>query len=158
MTKSRAIIDSVVSTGGDSKRKVVRGLCTEWRRADGKLHRLDGPAIEWKNGTKEWWVNGKLHRIGAPALEWDDGTRQWWFNGKLHRLDGPAYEGASGTKEWHMNGKRHRTDGPAVEHVNGTRQWWVNDTRLSEEEFNLYVDQDTGEVFIPPGKKLRHYE
>ena len=28
----------------------------------GKLHRLDGPACEWANGTKEWWVNGKLHR------------------------------------------------------------------------------------------------
>lgn len=25
----------------------------------GKLHREDGPAIEWDNGDKEWWVNGE---------------------------------------------------------------------------------------------------
>ena len=26
----------------------------------GKLHREDGPAIEWANGDKMWWLNGKL--------------------------------------------------------------------------------------------------
>ncbi len=25
---------------------------------DGKLHRKDGPAIEYYNGTKSWWLNG----------------------------------------------------------------------------------------------------
>jgi hypothetical protein len=24
-----------------------------------KLHRDDGPAVEWANGDKEWWLNGK---------------------------------------------------------------------------------------------------
>jgi len=33
-------------------------------RLNGVLHRLDGPAIEWANGGKEWWVDGKLHRGG----------------------------------------------------------------------------------------------
>ena len=23
------------------------------------LHRLDGPAVEWNDGDKEYWVNGK---------------------------------------------------------------------------------------------------
>ena len=26
---------------------------------NGKLHREDGPAIEWANGDKEWWLNGE---------------------------------------------------------------------------------------------------
>ena len=30
----------------------------EHRDAQGQLHRLDGPAIEWADGTREWWVNG----------------------------------------------------------------------------------------------------
>jgi len=24
-----------------------------------KLHRLDGPAIDWDDGNKEWWINSK---------------------------------------------------------------------------------------------------
>ncbi len=27
----------------------------------GVLHRVDGPAIEWASGSKEWWLNGKLY-------------------------------------------------------------------------------------------------
>lgn len=23
---------------------------------NGKLHRTNGPAIEWANGDKEWWI------------------------------------------------------------------------------------------------------
>ena len=26
---------------------------------NGELHREDGPAIEWSDGTKVWWVNGE---------------------------------------------------------------------------------------------------
>ena len=25
---------------------------------DGKFHREDGPAIEWNDGTKSWYING----------------------------------------------------------------------------------------------------
>jgi hypothetical protein len=28
---------------------------------DGKYHREDGPAVEWANGSKEWWLNGTSH-------------------------------------------------------------------------------------------------
>jgi hypothetical protein len=27
-------------------------------RLNGKLHRLDGPAIEWVGGYNEFWING----------------------------------------------------------------------------------------------------
>ena len=34
------------------------------------LHRLDGPAVEYTNGHKEYWVEGKLHRLDGPAVEY----------------------------------------------------------------------------------------
>ena len=30
----------------------------EWRNAEGKFHCTDGPAIEYANGDKEWFLNG----------------------------------------------------------------------------------------------------
>ena len=44
----------------------------------GQLHREDGPAIEWPNGSKEWCQNGLRHRTDGPAIEWADGDC-WWF-------------------------------------------------------------------------------
>ena len=40
-----------------------------WYVGDGKLHRLDGPAVEELCGTKNWYREGKLHREGGPAVE-----------------------------------------------------------------------------------------
>ena len=31
---------------------------TRWWRLNGLFHRLDGPAIEYKNGTNHWYING----------------------------------------------------------------------------------------------------
>ena len=45
------------------------------------LHRLDGPAIEWPEGNKAWFVNGKLHRLDGPAAEYANGHKEWWVNG-----------------------------------------------------------------------------
>ena len=43
-------------------------------------HRADGPAIEWDNGDKEWYINGKLHRDDGPALILADGRIFWYLN------------------------------------------------------------------------------
>ena len=77
-----------------------------WYNADVQLHRIDGPACEWANGDKEWWVNGQCHRLDGPACEWADGDKEWWVNGQLHRLDGPARMWADGSKAWYLYGKR----------------------------------------------------
>jgi hypothetical protein len=29
---------------------------------NGKRHRIDGPASEYSDGTKEWWINGRLQK------------------------------------------------------------------------------------------------
>lgn len=47
------------------------------------LHRDDGPAIEWENGDKEWWLNGHKHRLDGPAVEWANGQVEWWVHGSL---------------------------------------------------------------------------
>jgi len=44
------------------------------------LHRLDGPAIEYSNGTKCWYQHDKLHRLDGPAIEYHNGTKRWYIN------------------------------------------------------------------------------
>ena len=56
-----------------------------WRNKQGQYHRTDGPAIEWENGTKIWYVNDKCHRTDGPAVEYADGTKVWWVDGKRMR-------------------------------------------------------------------------
>jgi hypothetical protein len=58
-------------------------------------------------GNKRWWLNGKHHRIDGPAIEFVNGTEIWYLNGKCHREDGPAYEGFDGYKGWCLNGIRY---------------------------------------------------
>ena len=69
------------------------------------LHRTDGPAIEYANGDKYWFIDGRQHRTDGPAAEYADGSKYWWVDGKCHRIDGPAVELASGTKEWRIDDK-----------------------------------------------------
>jgi len=85
------------------------------------LHRLGGgPAVEYADGGKAWYVDGQLHRLDGPAIEAADGDKAWFVDGQRHRLDGPAFEGADGDKAWYVDGRRLSLDG----------------RRLSEEEFN----------------------
>jgi hypothetical protein len=45
-----------------------------WRNDARERHRVDGPATECANGSKEWWVHGERHREDGPAVEWVDGS------------------------------------------------------------------------------------
>jgi hypothetical protein len=56
--------------------------------------------------TKRWFNDaGQLHREDGPAIEYSDGSTEYYINGKEHRLDGPAVEFVSGTKFWYINGE-----------------------------------------------------
>ena len=90
---------------------------TEWRNLEGLLHRIDGPAVEWSDGSKEWYVNGEWHRIDGPAVVRRNEYKTWWVNGQLHRVDGPA-----------------------VVRSNGTKEWWIEGEDLTEDEFNRKVN------------------
>jgi hypothetical protein len=47
---------------------------------EGKLHRIDGPAVirpgKKKGIHKEWWIDGKLIHI-----EFSNGSNKWFLNG-----------------------------------------------------------------------------
>jgi hypothetical protein len=103
------------------------------------FHREDGPAIEYANGYKAWYLNGKRHREDGPAIEYASGSKAWWLNGKRHREDGPAIEYASGSKEWYLNGKRVTQE----EH-----------TRITQKETVLTL-QEVASKFNVPVEKLR---
>jgi len=36
----------------------------------------------FSDGTKRWFLNGKLHREDGPAIEWPDGKKYWYLNDK----------------------------------------------------------------------------
>jgi hypothetical protein len=91
-----------------------------------------------EDGDKTYWKNKEmtiLHREDGPAIEWVDGYKVWYLNGQPHREDGPAIEHGNGAKNWYKHGQRHREDGPAYEGVDGTKFWIINGEHLSEQEF-----------------------
>jgi hypothetical protein len=105
---------------------------------DNKRHRdNDKPAVEWSDGSKEWYQNDKLHRDNdKPAIEYSDGSKYWYLHGKCHRNnDKPAVEYSYGTKAWYQNGKLHRgNDKPAVEWPDGRKAWFQNGVFIRRSE------------------------
>jgi len=91
------------------------------------------------------WKTGELHREDGPAVEWADGNKQWYLNNECHRIDGPACEWSDGSKIWYVNGKLHREDGPACEYINGKREWWLHGELFSKEEWKKRVGIDDHE-------------
>jgi hypothetical protein len=50
--------------------------------------------------------NIPFHREDGPAVEFADGEKHWFINGERHREDGPACELASGDKIWILGNRR----------------------------------------------------
>ena len=54
-----------------------------WYNAEGQGHRSSGqPALIDAGGTKGWFVNGKLHRMDGPAIESANGNKTWLLFGE----------------------------------------------------------------------------
>ena len=65
------------------KKKTECGKGYIWYRNDkflGVVHREDGPAVEYHNGYKEWWVHGNKHRLNGPSIEIPNGKKFWFIN------------------------------------------------------------------------------
>lgn len=107
---------------------------TTWHNKKGKCHRLDGPAIERKDGYNEWWVNGQLHREDGPAIIHPVGSEYWYLRGVLHRIGGPAFNNPN-AQEWWVNGSRHREDGPAIVYTGGYKEWHLFGERVLKRNF-----------------------
>ena len=114
---------------------------------DNILHRTNGPAVEYADGTKRWLQDGQYHRIDGPAMEYPTGDNRWFINGK--ELTEAEFNQASkvtmseqdvfdalkyrievdtrGTR-WYRNvmGQLHRIGGPAVLYSTGAKHWYQN--------------------------------
>ena len=90
------------------------------------LHRDNGPAVEYKDGSEAWYKDNELHRVGGPAITLllTSGNPFYTMEIALH----------AGDKAWYQNGNLHRTDGPAVKRNNGTQLWYINGNKLSPKE------------------------
>lgn len=90
------ILEEGKSTNKDNCKEKILSQSTnlfddrvEWV-SDGQLHRLDGPAVEFKNGKQCWYLYGKLHRDDGPAISCPDGRSEWFIKGIRHRKDGSS--------------------------------------------------------------------
>ena len=54
----------------------------EWYK-NGKLHRINGPAIEYKNGCKKWYRNGILYKECGPDIVYNRIKKKWFINKKI---------------------------------------------------------------------------
>ncbi len=60
---------------------------TEYYNEQGLLHRTDGPAREYVDGSKEWYINGIRHREDGPAIEWINFCKSWYLYGNYYSED-----------------------------------------------------------------------
>ena len=53
-----------------------------YSNSQGRWHRVHGPAIEYANGAKYWYLNDRLHRTDGPAMELANGAKYWYLDGQ----------------------------------------------------------------------------
>lgn len=85
------------------------------------------------NGSINRFLNGNLHHETLPALDYYDGTKEWFHHGKMHRIDGPA-QITPDSQSWWYNGKLHRTDGPAAIYNDGWQGWYLHGEQIQDPE------------------------
>jgi uncharacterized protein YlzI (FlbEa/FlbD family) len=139
----------------------------EWYQ-NGFLHRLDGPAIEYSNGTKSYFINGKrfdsqeswqeeVDKINEKNSKGSNKMKYYDSDGKI--VDHHSYdddipipydftgiaEWENGDKFWFKTGNLHREDGPACEYPNGAKKYYINGKRFdSQESWQEEVDKING--------------
>lgn len=109
-------------------------ILNEYRNSAGNLHKEDGPARIYKDGSEEWWWNGTKHRTNGPSdlIHHDGGVTVLWYHyNVLHREDGPAVHHACGRKEYWYKGVLHREDGPAIIDKD-VKKWYQNGNLIYE--------------------------
>jgi hypothetical protein len=51
--------------------------------------------------------HGQKHRINGPAVLWKDGTIRYRQYNQLHRMDGPAVINSEDGNKWYCRGERN---------------------------------------------------
>lgn len=103
------------------------------------LHREDGPAIEFHNGGKEWFLNGLRHREDGPAMEWEGDQREWFIYGKRHRIDGPAIEYSKLRAD--LNDKEYNDNLIDYDNDASNYSWYIDDVSCSQLEHSLIMQE-----------------
>ena len=67
---------------------VSRGGTIRYWNEKGYLHREDGPALEYINGNKLWYINGLNHREDGADVELSDGYTEYYLNNKSYTKEG----------------------------------------------------------------------
>lgn len=74
---------------------------------DALIEALSGYVETDEHGTVSFFNNaGAVHRTDGPAVIYSDGTETWCQHGKLHRLDGPAVIRPNGVCHWFLFGSQ----------------------------------------------------
>ena len=63
-----------------------------------KATSMSNPVIS-ENGTKAWYVDGKLHRVDGPAVEYADDIKSWWVYDKRYTSNKAFQKAAKLTDE-----------------------------------------------------------
>ncbi len=129
-------------------------------------------AVERPEGTREHWHRGRLHREDGPAIEFAGtalrlrlpfgdlrlaGPADLWFRrGRLHREGEPAVRDAKGSALWFTDGRVHREGGPAVEDVDdeGTNLWWFREGTHHRDDGPAFVHDGLGTEWSAPESDL----
>jgi hypothetical protein len=82
------------------RREIDSGIIF-WKDKKDNFHRIDGPAIFYADGDRDWYRHGLLHRDDGPAREWPSEGREEWYK------DGEFYEpSAHEIMVWKMKQKK----------------------------------------------------
>jgi hypothetical protein len=65
------------------------------------IHKVDD------RGNIRYELNGLLHRANGPAVEWVNGSWAWYLKGVGHRYYGPAWS----NDRWNIRGGHVKGDG-----------------------------------------------
>lgn len=66
----------------ESTKKVSKNArVAYWQDSDGRFHRRNGPAVQWDDGEKVWYIHGQFHRENGPAIEQSDGRTEYYLFG-----------------------------------------------------------------------------
>lgn len=107
-----------------------------WLNDQKEAHRSSGPAIEWDDGSKEWWIKGIcMYSEQLFGNEWERIPIRWYLT-KEFKFPGYSKEFKSrkstrfpyaGVRFWgDASDRYHRLAGPAMEYDNGTKKWYYN--------------------------------
>jgi hypothetical protein len=106
--------------------------------------------------SNEYKKDSQPHREGGPAIEYFDGSKCWYLDGLRHREGGPAIEYSSGYKAWLVHGKRHRIEGPAriwPEEVKTPSEWWLQGKQIEEKIHKILTEGSNEELLLLMGQE-----